>query len=203
MTQFIELINTVLVELGKKFECTKDNFKDKSFDIYKKAINEANKEICGLDEWSFMVREAIIAHEPGKHYVAIPKEISGTLQTVIYANNELEYTDDLDIICNGEMNYFGVAGNRLKLPMLYEYVEVKLHYVTMNNARTAKKQEVPEFKRMTDTSLIPEKFAKTLIVYNACMKLDNSANHVRFTNWQSTYSGTLRSMNRELKVSTV
>jgi hypothetical protein len=89
----------------------------------------------------------------------------------------------------------------LVLPMTHAYIETKLQYITNATVKTTKKLEVQEFKRMTDISLIPEKFAKTLIVYNACMKLDNSANHIRYNNWQSTYSGTLRSLNRELKIS--
>jgi hypothetical protein len=93
MTKYIDLINTVLVELGKKFECTKDNFKDASFDIYKDAINEANKEICGLDEWSFLMREITIVHEPGKIHAPIPHELSGTLKTVLFGGNELEYVE--------------------------------------------------------------------------------------------------------------
>ena len=130
MTQFIELINTVLIELGKKFECTKDNFKDKSFNDYKDAINEANREICGLDEWPFMINEVVLVHEPGKYYLDIPQEISGTLKTVLFANNELEYTEDPAVIYNGEVRYFSIDNGMLKLPMTHAHIEVKIQYIT-------------------------------------------------------------------------
>src|SRR5574344_71018 len=91
---FFELINKCLVELNYK-QC--DNFSDLIKNDHKKIkniINIINAEICGFDNWNFLLRKLNI--ELPKNCGEIYNSIEGRIRSLYIDNKKYEYFEDFE-----------------------------------------------------------------------------------------------------------
>ena len=199
---YLEVINKCLVELNYKqvnafSELIKNDHK-KLMNI----INVINSELCGFDNWNFLLRKETLTLEKGQK--ELPNNINGVIQNIIINKNIYNYYSDFEkaLTSNQPAQTYSIFNDKILLPVFDEAVQVEIIYCTKNCAKNAEGEEKLKLEEATDESLIPMPFAEPLLVYGACMRLKGNPQHVRFNYWYGMYKDALANFRSKISVTT-
>jgi hypothetical protein len=201
---YLELVNKCLVELNYKqvnafAELTKNDHKK-----IKNILNVLNAEICGLDKWNFLLREA--QFPLAANTTEIENTINGRIAALFVcdgkASNKLTFTPDFEKFFTNSQgaNTYTTFNDKILLPKFAQDKTVKVLYYTKDHAASETGEDKSGLENGTDKSLIPMPFAEPLLVYGACMRLKGNPQHIRFNYWYSLYKDALASMRSRISV---
>lgn len=197
---YLELINKCLVELNYKSvnhftELVKNDHKK-----IKNIINVLNAEICGYDNWNFLLRSKEILL-PAKTN-EITNDINGRIKSLIIDSSVYNYYDDFETFFTGAQpaNTYSIFNDKILLPKFDEDKNIKIIYCTKNHAMNSSGQEILQMTESDDSSLIPMPFAEPLLVYGTCMRLKGNPEHIRFNYWFGMYKEALANLRSRISV---
>lgn len=197
---YLDLINKCLIELNYKqvyafSELTKNDHKK-----IKNILNILNSEICGYDNWHFLLREAEISLP--KNTTEIENTINGRISSLIIDGIKYDYYEDFEkfFINSQPSNTYSIFNNKILLPEFDSDKAVKILYYTKNYALSSDNTEKSVMEESVDMSLIPEPFAEPLLVYGTCMRLKGNPQHIRFNYWYGMYKDALANMRSKISV---
>ena len=197
---YFELINKCLVELNYK-EC--DNFTDLVKNDHKKIkniLNIINAEVCGFDNWNFLLRKIQLALP--SQTSEIYNSISGRIHSVYIDETKYEFFSDFEkfMLNKQPANTFTVFNDKILLPLFDEDKTLEIIYYTNTYAQDDEGTDVESMADEADVSIIPYPFVESLLVYGTCMRLKGNSQYPRFSYWYSMYKEALSSLRSKIGI---
>lgn len=188
---YLQLINKCLVELNYKQVTSFSELVKNDHKKLKNIINVLNAEICGHDNWNFLLKKAEINLPKGES--EIKNTVAGRIKLLVVDKVKFDYCEDYEkfFLNKQPSNTFSIFNDKILLPKFNEDKKIEVIYYTNNYAVDENLQEISEMTNGTDCSLIPMPFVEPLLVYGACMRMKGNPQHVRFNYWFGMYKDAL------------
>lgn len=198
---YFDFINKCLVELNYK---TCDEFTDlvKNDHIKIKSIlNIINSEVCGYDNWNFLLRKLQI--DLPKNTNEILNTVSGRIHSLYIDNTKYEFCNDFEkfLLNKQPANTFTVFNDKILLPNFDQNKSIEIIYYTNNFAQNADGQDIPAMNLKDDVSVIPYPFVEPILVYGTCMRLKGNTEYSKFSYWFGMYKDSLANMRAKIGTS--
>lgn len=198
---YFELINKCLVELNYKkcrsfVELTKNDH-----DKIKNILNLINAEVCGFDNWSFLLRKIEI--ELGANTGEITNTIPGRLHSLFIEGTKYNYCADFEkfLLNKQPSNTFSAFNDRLLLPIFNQNKTIEIVYYTNKFAQNALGEDISSMQKETDTSIVPMPYLEPILVYGTCMRLKGNPQYTKFNYWFGMYKDALATMRSKIGTS--
>ena len=193
-----ELINKCLVELNYK---TCNSFTDlikNDHEKIKNIINIVNAEVCGSDNWNFLLRKLQIFLP--KNTGEIKNTIQGRLHSIYIDGIKYEYFSDFEkfFLNKQPSRTFSVFNDKILFPIFTENKKVEIVYYTNYFAQNENGEDIPSMKEEKDMSVIPLPFAEPILVYGTCMRLKGNSEYSKFSYWYGMYKDSLASLRSKI-----
>ncbi|MFA7659395.1 MAG: hypothetical protein WCY19_08170 [Candidatus Gastranaerophilaceae bacterium] len=198
---YFNLINKCLVELNYK-QCS--NFTDLTKNDHEKIkniLNIINAEVCGFDNWNFLLRKIQI--ELPKNTGEILNTISGRIHSIYVDNTKYEYYSDFEkfLLNKQPSNTYTAFNDKILLPIFNQDKTVEVIYYTNNFAQDADCRDIPLMSAENDSSIIPTPFVEPILVYGTCMRLKGNTEYSKFSYWYGMYKESLANMRSKIGAS--
>lgn len=198
---YFKLINKCLVELNYK-QCTEfTDFVKNDHEKIKNILNIINAEVCGFDNWNFLLRKMQI--DLPKNTGEILNTISGRIHSIYIDNIKYEFFNDFEkfLLNKQPLNTYTVFNDKILLPIFSENKTMDVIYYTNNFAQDVDRQDTPLMSKADDISVIPIPFVEPILVYGACMRLKGNAEYSKFSYWYGMYKDSLANMRAKIGAS--
>lgn len=191
---YFELINKCLIELNYK-QC--DNFTDLVKNDHKKIrniLNIINAEICGFDNWNFLLRRLQL--ELPARTSEVFNSISGRIHSLYIDGQKYEFFNDFEkfMLNKQPAKSFTVFNDKILLPLFDADKTLEIIYYTNNYAQDIEGLDILAMNTETDVSVIPYPFVEPLLVYGACMRLKGNTQYTKFSYWYGMYKDSLSNL---------
>lgn len=198
---YFELINKCLVELNYK---TCDTFTDlvkNDHEKIKNILNIINAEVCGFDNWNFLLRKIQI--DLPKNTGEIINAVTGRIHSLYINNTKYEYFNDFEkfLLNKQPSNTYTVFNDKILLPIFDKNKIIEIVYYTNNFAQDAEGQDISSMSVKDDVSVIPMPFVEPILVYGTCMRFKGSAEYSKFSFWYGMYKDSLSNMRAKIGIS--
>jgi len=198
---YFELINKCLVELNyKKCSAFTDLVKSDHEKI-KNILNIINAEVCGFDNWNFLLRKLQI--DLPKNSGEIVNNVSGRIHSLYIDNAKYEYFADFEkfLLNKQPSNSYTVFNDKILLPLFEQDKTIDIIYYTNNFAQNTHGQDIASMAAESDASVIPVPFVEPILVYGTCMRLKANTEYSKFSYWYGMYKESLASMRSKIGAS--
>lgn len=180
---FLELINLTLQELNYK---RVSSFGDLIKPDHKKImtiVSRVNDVLLDSCDWDFMLRDYVLEVPANVDRVEVPVDMK--IKTVFLDDERLLFTDMCELFLSGRgiSGYYAVFNRKLYVVPKNKRRKLKIVYVTKNHAISAAGFEVPTLVNGDDVTLIPDEFARTALVYGACIQFKSNPQHPKYKHW--------------------
>ena len=195
---YFELINKCLIELNYK-KCNEfTDFVKNDHEKIKNILNIINAEVCGFDNWNFLLRKSQI--NLPKNTSEILNTIPGRIHSLYIDNIKYVYFGDFEkfLLNNQPSNTYTVFNDKFLLPLFDSDKIVEIIYYTNNFAQDADGTDISSMQTGTDVSLIPIPFVEPILVYGTCMRLKGNAEYSKFSYWYGMYRDSLANMRSKI-----
>lgn len=198
---YFELINKCLVELNYKkcrsfVELTKNDHEK-----IKNILNIINAEICGFDNWSFLLRKAevILPANTGE----ITNTISGRLHSLFIGGTKYNYYSDFEkfLLNQQPSNTFSSFNDKLLFPIFNQQKTIEIIYYTNKFAQNEDGEDISSMQDEADTSIVPMPYLEPILVYGTCMRLKGNPQYTKFNYWFGMYKDALATMRSKIGTS--
>lgn len=198
---FFELINKCLIELNYK-QCS--SFSDlikNDHEKIKNILNIINAEVCGFDNWNFLLRKSEI--DLPKNTGEIYNTISGRIHSLYIENQKYEFFNDFEkfILNKQPSDVFTVFNDKILLPKFDNNKTIEVIYYTNNFAQNNNGEDILSMSAEDDISTIPLPFVEPLLVYGTCMRLKGNTEYSKFSYWYGMYKDSLARMRAKIGAS--
>lgn len=198
---YFELINKCLVELNYK---TCDAFTDlikTDHQKIKNILNIINAEVCGFDNWNFLLRKEQI-YLP-KNTCEIENTISGRIHSIYIDNTKYAFFSDFEkfLLNKQPSNTYTVFNDKILLPAYDKDKTIEIIYYTNNFAQDIDGFDVPSMSKKEDVSIIPFPFVEPILVYGTCMRFKGNAEYAKFSFWYGMYKDSLANLRAKIGAS--
>lgn len=198
---YFELINKCLVELNYK---TCDIFTDlikNDHEKIKNILNIINAEVCGFDNWNFLLRK--IQMDLPKNTGEVLNIISGRIHSMYVDGVKYEFFNDFEkfLLNKQPSNSYSVFNDKILFPLFDKNKTVEIIYYTNNFAQDADGQDISSMVAEKDDSVIPMPFVEPILVYGTCMRLKGNTEYSKFSYWYSMYKDSLANMRAKIGTS--
>lgn len=198
---YFELINKCLVELNYK---TCDKFTDlikNDHEKIKNILNIINAEVCGFDNWNFLLRKMQV--DLPKNTGEVLNVVSGRIHSMYIDNIKYEFFNDFERFLLGKQssNSYSVFNNKILLPLFDKNKTIEIIYYTNNFAQDVTGQDIFSMEDESDVSVIPMPFVEPILVYGTCMRLKGNTEYSKFSYWYSMYKDSLANMRAKIGTS--
>lgn len=195
---YFNLINKCLVELNYK-KCS--DFTDlvkNDHEKIKNILNIINAEVCGFDNWNFLLRKA--QFELPKNSGEIMNSIQGRIHSLYVDNTKYEYYSNFEkfLLNKQPSNSYTAFNDKLLLPLFDTDKTIEIIYYTNNFAQDADGQDIPAMETAGDVSVIPDPLVEPVLVYGTCMRLKGNAEYSKFSYWYGMYKESLATMRSKI-----
>lgn len=195
---YFELINKCLVELNYK-QCS--NFTDlvkNDHEKIKNIINIINAEICGFDNWNFLLRKSQI--ELARNTGEILNTIPGRIHSIYIDNIKYEFFGDFEkfLLNKQPSQSYTVFNDKILLPLFDSNKIIEVVYYTNNFAQDTDGHDISSMQSASDISVIPIPFVEPILVYGTCMRLKGNAQYSKFSYWYGMYRDSLANMRSKI-----
>lgn len=198
---FFELINKCLVELNYKQCAEFTDFVKNDHEKIKNILNIINAEVCGLDNWNFLLRKIQI--DLPKNTGEIMNTIPGRIHSLYIDNAKYEFFNDFEkfLLNKQPSNTYTVFNDKILLPLFGENKNIEVVYYTNNFAQDIEGQDISMMSKSEDFSVIPVPFVEPILVYGTCMRLKGNAEYNKFSYWYGMYKDSLANMRAKIGAS--
>lgn len=198
---YFELINKCLIELNYQ---TCDKFTDLVKNDHKKIkniVNIINAEVCGFDNWNFLLRKVQI--DLPKGIGEILNTVSGRIHSLYVDNTKYQFFSDFEkfLLNKQPSNSYSVFNDKILLPLFDTNKIVEIIYYTNNFAQDVDFQDISSMTSESDISVIPAAFVESILVYGTCMRLKGNAENSKFSYWYGMYKDSLANMRAKIGTS--
>lgn len=198
---YFELINKCLVELNYKTCSDFTDFVKNDHEKIKNILNIINAEVCGFDNWNFLLRKVQI--ELPKNTGEIFNTISGRIHSLYIDETKYEYYSDFEkfLLNKQPSNTYTVFNEKILLPIFEQNKTIEIIYYTNNFAQNSNGEDISSMYTGTDIPIIPYPFAEPILVYGTCMRLKGNAEYSKFSYWYGMYKDSLANMRSKIGTS--
>lgn len=195
---YLQLINKCLVELNYKQVTSFSELVKNDHKKLKNIINVLNAEICGHDNWEFLLKKSEINLPKGES--EIKNTIAGRIKLLVVDKVKFDYCEDYEkfFLNKQPSNTYSIFNDKMLLPKFNEDKKIEVIYYISNYAVDENLNEISEMTNGTDSSLIPMPFVEPLLVYGSCMRLKGNPQHVRFNYWFGMYKDALANLRSKI-----
>lgn len=195
---YFELINKCLVELNYK-KCLRfaDLIKN-DHDKIKNILNIINAEVCGFDNWNFLLRkiQLTLPANTGEITNTVPGRIHGVYIDGIKYNF---YPDFEKFLLNKQpSNTYSVFNDKILFEIFSTEKTVEIVYYTGKYAQNQSGEDIAFMQAETDSSVIPFPFVEPILVYGTCMRLKGNMEYSKFSYWYGMYKDSLANMRSKI-----
>lgn len=198
---YFELINKCLVELNYK-QCSEftDLIKNDHEKI-KNILNIINAEVCGFDNWNFLLRKLEIDFP--KNTGEILNTVSGRIHSLYINNAKYNFFNDFEkfLLNKQPSNSYSVFNDKILLPLFDTNKTIEIIYYTNNFAQDVYGQDIQAMSAQDDTSVIPMPFVEPILVYGTCMRLKGNTEYSKFSYWYGMYKDSLANLRAKIGAS--
>ncbi len=198
---YFDLVNKCLVELNYKkcrsfVELTKNDHEK-----IKNILNILNAEVCGFDNWRFLLRKAQIALP--KNTGEIVNSISGRIHSLYIDGVKYDYYNDFEKFMMNKQpsNTYASFNDKLLVPIFNQDKTIEIIYYTNQFAQNESGQDISSMTAETDVSIVPIPFVEPILVYGTCMRLKANPEYSKFNYWFSMYKDALATMRSKIGTS--
>lgn len=190
--KFLEIVNKCLSELNSK---QVNDFSELTKNEYKRllsAVNLVNKEICNIENWSFLLKRISVDLPAGTKELKNP--INGKILHLFIDGIEYSFTENLKPfleVKNTDMKCYSILGNNILLPKFENDKKLDIVYYSANCVVDSENKEKENLEYVDDKSLIPMPFVEQLLVYGACLRVKANPQYFKFSYWLSMYKEAL------------
>lgn len=190
--KFLEIVNKCLSELNSK---QVNDFSELTKNEYKRllsAVNLVNKEICNIENWSFLLKRISVDLPAGTKELKNP--INGKILHLFIDGIEYSFTENLKPfleVKNTEMKCYSILGNNILFPKFENDKKLDIVYYSANCVVDSENKEKENLEYVDDKSLIPMPFVEQLLVYGACLRVKANPQYFKFSYWLSMYKEAL------------
>lgn len=190
--KFLEIVNKCLSELNSK---QVNDFSELTKNEYKRllsAVNLVNKEICNIENWSFLLKRISIDLPAGTKELKNP--INGKILHLFIDGIEYSFTENLKPfleVKNTDMKCYSILGNNILFPKFENDKKLDIVYYSANCVVDSENKEKENLEYVDDKSLIPMPFVEQLLVYGACLRVKANPQYFKFSYWLSMYKEAL------------
>lgn len=195
---YFDLINKCLVELNyKKCGAFSDLVKNDHEKI-KNILNIINAEVCGFDNWSFLLRKVDIFLP--KNTGEILNTISGRINSVFIDGIKYDYYSDFEkfLLNKQPSNTYASFHDKLLFPIFNTDKIVEVVYYTNKFAQNEAGEDISSMTVAGDASIIPDPFAEPILIYGTCMRLKANPEYTKFNYWFGMYKDSLATMRSKI-----
>ncbi len=191
---YFELINKCLVELNYRKVTNFSELSKNDHDKIKNILNIINAEVCGFDNWSFLLKKTslVLPANCGE----IENTINGRINSVFIDNIKYDYCSDFEkfILNKQSSKTFSTFNDKLLFPLFNQEKTVEIIYYTNLYAQNSQGISIPKMSSEQDSSVIPNPYAEPLLVYGTCMRVKGNPEHKKFNYWYGMYKNALANM---------
>ena len=190
--KFLEIVNKCLSELNSK---QVNDFSELTKNEHKRllsAVNLVNKEICNIENWSFLLKRISVDLPAGTKELKNP--INGKILHLFIDGVEYFFTENLRPfleVKNTDIKRYSVLGNNILLPKFEKDKTLDIVYYSANCVVDIENKEKENLENVDDKSLIPMPFVEQLLVYGACLRVKANPQYFKFSYWLSMYKEAL------------
>lgn len=190
--KFLEIVNKCLSELNSK---QVNDFSELTKNEYKRllsAVNLVNKEICNIENWSFLLKRISVDLPAGTKELKNP--INGKILHLFIDGIEYSFTENLKPfleVKNTDMKCYSILGNNILFPKFENDKKLDIVYYSANCVVDSENKEKENLEYVDDKSLIPMPFVEQLLVYGACLRVKANPQYFKFSYWLSMYKEAL------------
>lgn len=195
---YFDLINKCLVELNYKKCNAFSDFVKNDHEKIKNILNIINAEVCGFDNWSFLLRKTTISLP--KNTGEIVNEICGRINSIFIDDVKYDYYSDFEkfLLNKQPSNTYTSFNDKLLFPMFSTDKTVEVVYYTNKFAQDDDGKDISSMSAANDTSIIPNPFAEPILVYGTCMRVKANPEYTKFNYWFSMYKESLATMRSKI-----
>lgn len=195
---YFELINKCLVELNYKACSSFTDLVKNDHEKIKNILNMINAEICGFDNWNFLLRKLQI--ELPKNTGEIFNTISGRIHSIYIEGKKYEFFSNFEkfLMNKNPSNTYTVFNDKILLPIFDEDKTLDVIYYTNKYAHTAEGMDISSMSKEDDVSAIPFPFVEPILVYGTCMRLKGNSEYSKFSYWYGMYKDSLSNMRAKI-----
>jgi len=195
---YFELINKCLIELNYKTCSEFTDLVKNDHEKIKSILNIINAEVCGFDNWNFLLRKMQI--ELPKNTGEILNTIEGRIHSLYIDNIKYQFYDDFEkfLLNNQPVSSYSVFNDKLLLPIFDTNKTIDVIYYTSNFAQDAQGYDITSMSDETDSSAIPMPFVEPILVYGTCMRLKGNTEYSKFSYWYGMYKDSLANMRAKI-----
>lgn len=195
---YFELINKCLVELNYKKVGTFSELNKNDHEKIKNILNIINAEVCGFDNWSFLLRKTAVSLPPNTGEII--NTIPGRINSIFIENTKYDYCKDFEkfMLNKQPSNTFSSFNNKLLFPLFNQEKTVEIIYYTNLYAQNSEGISVAQMSLQEDSSVIPNPYAEPLLIYGACMRVKGNPEHKKFNYWYGMYKDALANMRSKI-----
>ena len=198
---YFDLINKCLVELNYKKVRSFQELTKNDHEKIKNILNIINAEVCGFDNWNFLLRkkEIILPKNTGE----IINEIPGRINSIYIDGIKYDYYHHFENYLMGKnpSSTFSSFNDKLLLPMFSEEKTIEVIYYTSNFAQNELGDDINSLDAATDCSIVPMPYLEPILVYGTCMRLKANPEHNKFNYWFGMYRDSLAAMRSKIGTS--
>jgi len=195
---YFNLINKCLVELNYK-KCSEfTDLVKNDHEKIKNILNIINAEVCGFDNWNFLLRKA--QFELPKNSGEIINSIQGRIHSLYIDNTKYDYYSNFEkfLLNKQPSNSYTAFNDKILLPLFDADKTIEVIYYTNNFAQDVQGQDIPAMKSEDDVSVIPTPFVEPVLVYGTCMRLKGNAEYSKFSYWYGMYKESLATLRSKI-----
>lgn len=197
---YFELINKCLVELNYKQCSAFTDLVKNDHEKIKNILNIINAEVCGFDNWNFLLRkiQIILPKNTGE----ILNTVSGRIHSLYIDNAKYEYFADFEkfLLNKQPSNTYTVFNDKILLPLFTTSKKVEVIYYTNNFAQDAHGWDISTMTSEDDVSAIPFPFVEPILVYGTCMRLKGNSEYSKFSYWYGMYKDSISNMRAKIGI---
>lgn len=198
---YFELVNKCLIEMNYK---TCDEFTDLVKNDHvkiKNILNVINAEICGFDNWNFLLRkmEIYLPKKTGE----ILNTISGRIHSLYIDNKKYNFFNDFEkfMLNKQPSDTYTVFNDKILVPMFDSDKTIEIVYYTNNFAKDSYGFDRSSMLKEDDESVIPTQFVEPILVYGTCMRFKGNSEYSKFSFWYGMYKDSLANMRAKIGTS--
>lgn len=195
---YLDLINKCLVELNYKKCLSFADLVKNDHEKIKNILNIINAEVCGYDNWNFLLRKVQL--DLPKNTGEIINSVEGRINSLFIDGIKYDYYGDFEkfILNQQPPNTYTSFNDKLLVPMFDQDKTIEIVYYTNKFAQDSKGADVSSMSTEDDTSVIPFPFVEPILVYGTCMRLKANPEYSKFNYWFGMYKEALATMRSKI-----
>lgn len=190
---YFEIINAILLELNYEQVAVFSDLKNSEHKRIMGLIQILNDEICQMSD-VFYFRQLYKEMKVSADNISYLLRFSGKITKITGQNEVYKYEKDYSKFYTGnaQKNTYSIYGDKILFPQVDD--ELKIFYVSDFFVLDSLDNHKSNFEFETDKSLIPENFARKLLINGVAYRFKQNTSHPKYSHWKNEYEKALVSL---------